>query len=52
VNTEGAIKTGQSRETGSIGYTRHKTKTNKTKTQEILDKKHTNGENYSLTSSE
>jgi hypothetical protein len=25
------IKNGQSRETGNIGYTRHKTKTNKTK---------------------
>jgi hypothetical protein len=30
--TEGAIKNGQSREIGKIGYTRHKTKTNKTKT--------------------
>ena len=30
-NTEGAIKNGQSRETGNIGYTRYKTKTNKTK---------------------
>ena len=29
-NTEGAVKIGQSRETGNIGYTRHKT--NKTKT--------------------
>ena len=29
-NTEGAIKNGQSRETGNIGYTRHRT--NKTKT--------------------
>jgi len=28
-----AIKKGQSRETGNIGYTTHKTKTNKTKTQ-------------------
>ena len=25
------MKNGQSRETGNIGYTRHKTKTNKTK---------------------
>jgi len=25
-----AIKNGQSRETGNIGYTRHRTKTNKT----------------------
>jgi hypothetical protein len=32
-NTEGAIKNGQSRETGNIGYTRHKVKTNKTKPQ-------------------
>jgi hypothetical protein len=24
-NTEGAIKNGQSRETGNIGYTRHRT---------------------------
>jgi len=31
--TEVAIKNWQSRETGNIGYTRHKTKTNKTKTQ-------------------
>ena len=29
--TEEAIKNGQSRETGNIGYTRHMTKTNKTK---------------------
>ena len=29
--TEGAIKNRQSRETGNIGYTRHRTKTNKTK---------------------
>ena len=28
--TEGAIKNGQSRDTGNIGYTRHRTKTNKT----------------------
>jgi len=28
---EWAIKNEQSRETGNIGYTRHKTKTNKTK---------------------
>ena len=27
--TEGAIKNGQSRQTGNIGNTRHKTKTNK-----------------------
>jgi len=38
-NTEGAIKNGQSRETGNLGYTRYKTKTNKTKnaTQYVLD---------------
>jgi hypothetical protein len=30
-NTEGAIKNGHSRETGDIGYTRHRTKTNKVK---------------------
>jgi quinolinate synthase len=29
--TEGAKNNGQSRETGNIGYTRYKTKTNKTK---------------------
>jgi hypothetical protein len=29
--TKGAIKNGQSRETGNIGYTRHRTKTNKTR---------------------
>ena len=29
--TDGAMKNVQSRETGNIGYTRHKTKTNKTK---------------------
>jgi hypothetical protein len=32
-NTEVAIKNGESRETGNQGYTRHKTKTHKTKTQ-------------------
>jgi len=32
-NTEGAIKNEQSRETDNIGYTRHKTNANKTKTQ-------------------
>ena len=32
-NSEGAIKNVQSRETGSIGYTRHKAKKNITKTQ-------------------
>ena len=29
--TDGAIKNGQSRETGNIGYTRYKTKTHKAK---------------------
>jgi hypothetical protein len=28
--TEGVIKNGKSRDTGNIGYTRHRTKTNKT----------------------
>ena len=32
-NAEGAINNEQSRETGNIGYTRHRTKTNKQKTQ-------------------
>ena len=37
--TEGVIKIGQSRETGNVGNTRHKTKTNKAKytTQYVLD---------------
>ena len=37
--TERAIKNGQFRETGNIGYTRHKMKTNKTKntTRYVLD---------------
>jgi len=30
INYEGPIKNGQSKETGNIGYIRHKTKTNKT----------------------
>jgi hypothetical protein len=37
---EGAIKNGQSRETGNIGYTRYKKKTNKEKlytTEYVLD---------------
>ena len=29
-NVEGAIKHGQSRETSNLGYTRHRTTTNKT----------------------
>jgi len=33
IMNHGAITNGQSRETGNIGYTNHKTKTNKTKTQ-------------------
>ena len=32
---EVAIKNGQSRETDNIGYTRHKTKKNKTKTEHM-----------------
>ena len=38
-DTEGAIKNGQSRETGNIGYTRYKMKTkqNKNTTQYMLD---------------
>ena len=41
---QGAIKNGQSRETGNIGYTRHRTKTNKTKntTQKIKKMNNTN----------
>ena len=35
--TEGEIKNGQSRETGNIEHTRHKTKTNKRTTQYVLD---------------
>jgi hypothetical protein len=31
--TEGVIKNRQSRETGNIGYTRHRTKTNKNEKQ-------------------
>ena len=31
MKTEGSIKNGQSRDTGNIGYTRHRTKTNKTR---------------------
>ena len=36
-NTEGEIRNGQSRETGNIGYTRRKKKTQKTTTQYVLD---------------
>ena len=35
-NTEGAIRNGQSRETGNIGWV-HKTKKNKNTTQYVLD---------------
>jgi hypothetical protein len=35
--TEWAIKNGQSRETGNIGHTRHRTRTNKNTTQYVLD---------------
>jgi len=33
---EGAIKNGQSRETGNIGHTEHRKKTNTAKTQQII----------------
>jgi len=36
-NTEGEIKNVQSRETGKIGYTRRKTKQNKSTTQYVLE---------------
>jgi hypothetical protein len=39
-NTEGAIKNGYSRETDYIGYTRHQTKTNKTKNTPLYVNKH------------
>ena len=47
--TEGTIKNGQSRETGNIRYTRHMTKTNKTKqkTQATIQK--TNKNNINMT---
>ena len=39
--TEGAIKDTKSRDTGNIGYTRHRTKTNKTKqTTQKTKKRH------------
>jgi hypothetical protein len=34
-NQEGAIKNGQSRDNGNIWYTRHRTKTNKTKNTKL-----------------
>ena len=34
--TKGKIKSGQSRDNGNIGCTRHRTKTNKTKKQHIF----------------
>jgi hypothetical protein len=38
---QGAIKNGQSRETGNIGYTRYRTKTNKTRgLQEWIIQRH------------
>jgi hypothetical protein len=40
--TEGAIKYGQSRETSNIEYTRHRTKTNKTKITTQKTKKMSN----------
>jgi len=36
--TEGAIKNGQSRDTGNTGHTRHRTKTNKTKKHNTTQK--------------
>jgi hypothetical protein len=43
-NTEVAIKNGQSRETGNIGYTRYRTKKNKTKNTTQKTKKISNME--------
>jgi hypothetical protein len=40
--TKGAIKNGQSRDTDNIGYTRHRTKTNKTKSTTQKTKKMSN----------
>jgi hypothetical protein len=40
--TEGAIKNRQSRETGNIEYTRHRTKTNKTNNTTQKTKKMSN----------
>ena len=39
------MKNGQSRDTGNIRYTRHRTKTNKTKTQHRKKKMSNNGPN-------
>ena len=39
-NTEGGNKNEQFRETGNIGYTRHRTKTNKTKNTSLYTNKH------------
>ena len=36
-NTEGAIKSGKSRETGNIGYTRRRKNINKATKQYVLD---------------
>jgi hypothetical protein len=35
--TEWAIKNGQSRDSGNIGYTRHRTKTNKAKNTNFVE---------------
>jgi hypothetical protein len=40
--TKGAIKNGKSRDTDNIGYTRHRTKTNKTKSTTQKTKKMSN----------
>ena len=44
--TEGAIKNGQSRETGNIGYTRHRSKSNKTKNTTQKTKKMSNTDTH------
>jgi hypothetical protein len=46
--TEGAIKNAKSRDTGNIGYTRHRTKTNKADntTQEIKKMRNTDTTKY------
>ena len=43
--TEGAIKNGQSRDTGNIGHTRCRLNTNKKKTKKAENKKKHNTEN-------
>jgi len=42
--TEGAIKNGQSRDTGSTGHTRHRTKTNKTQEINVRENRRDNQE--------